>query len=339
MKHAPLPGHVAVQEKPVPAPGPGEVRIKVQASAVCGSDLTAYRYPPHYHGFMQVPVILGHEVAGIVDEVGPLVEHFRTGEPVLMESNRYCGTCPHCLQGHTTSCEKAQIAGLQFDGGMAEYVVAREKILHRIPDGLSYRNATVAQPLSVVLHGLVDHIRMPAGGTAVVIGPGIIGNLAAQAARALGCPKIIVAGIDADEDIRLPVARRLGFETANIQRNLDPILSKHDRAGGFPLVIECSGGYGSFSKAVELLAKRGQLLLLGIHKKNDEIDINTIVRREISLYGSYTSNWSNYEQALSFIGSSVLNIDLVVTEYSLNDGVCAFEDALAARVMKPVLFP
>lgn len=340
VKAAPLPGHVSIEERPRPEPGSGEIRLRVKAAAVCGSDLQAYRYPAHYH-FMQIPVILGHEVVGIVDEIGPDADTFQLGDCVVMESNRYCGVCRHCLHGRTTSCEKARIAGLHFDGGMAVYVVTSARLLHQLPDGLSFREATVAQPLSVVLHGLLDNnIRLPIGGPTVVFGPGIIGNLAAQALAALGASTVIVVGIDADEEVRLPLARKLGFVTANYRRDdLQALLAKHGAPHGVELVVECSGAPTTSATGIELLDKNGQLLLLGIAKEPELLPVRHIVRREIAVLGSYTSAWHNYEQALALIHDGSILLESLLVDYPLSEGVTAFKDTLDSQVMKPVLIP
>jgi len=340
VKWAALPGHVAVQDRPRPEPGTGEVRLRVGAAAICGSDLQAYKYVPAYQARLQIPVILGHEVAGTVDEVGSNVGSFRPGDRVMMESNRYCGACRHCLSGHTTSCEETRIAGLEIDGGMAEYVVVPAQILHPLPKGLPFQHAVVAQPLSVVLHGIVDSIRVPVGEPAVIIGPGIMGNLAAQAAAALGCYPIVVVGVDADETVRLPLARHLGFVTANYYRDdLRGLLDELGFPHGVRLVIECSGAPGTLACGLDLLDKSGQILLLGITKIPEPVAANQVVRREISILGSYTSGWRNYEQALALIHSGKVAVEKLITDYPIEDGVRAIEDAIACRVMKPVLIP
>lgn len=338
VKWAAKPGHVAVQDKPIPKPGPGEARIRVAAAAICGSDLQAYKYVPAYQARLKIPVILGHEVAGTVDEVGSGVDSFQVGDRVMMESNRYCGVCRHCLSGHTTSCEATRIAGLEIDGGMTEYALAPAQILHRLPGDLPFRLAVVAQPLSVVLHGIVDHVKIPVGEPAVVIGPGIMGNLAAQVAAAMGCSTVFVVGVDADEMVRLPLARNMGFIAANYHRdNLRGLLADNGLRHGVRLVIECSGAPGTLGAALDLLDKSGQLLLLGIIKEPERVPADLVVRSEISMQGSYTSGWRNYEQALALIHGGQIIVDPLIADYPLDDGVRAMEDAIACRVMKPIL--
>jgi L-iditol 2-dehydrogenase len=295
---------------------------------------------PTYKKQLKIPVILGHEVAGTVEELGANVSCFQVGDSVMMESNYYCGMCRHCLSGNTTSCEETRIAGLEIDGGLSEYIVVPAQMLHHLPENLPFHHAVVAQPLSVVLHGILDHARVPVGEPVVVIGPGVMGNLAAQVVTALGCFPVVVVGVDADEEVRLPLAQELGFVAANYHKdNLRELLRRMGCSHGVRLVIECSGAPGTLAAGLELLDKGGQLLVLGIIDEPEPVPADQIVRREITIIGSYTSGWKNYEQALALIQSGKVTVQRLIANYPLEDGVRAIEDAIARRVVKPVLIP
>src|SRR5208283_97445 len=186
-------GAVELLDIPKPSAMPGQVLVKVQATAICGSDLHAYEYPPGYE-FMQVPVVLGHEYSGVVEQVGDGVKNFKAGDRVMGESNQYCGYCANCHNGRTNICSNNKMTGLHIDGGMAEYIAVPQEILHKLPDSVSFAEAAVGQPCAVSFHGVFDNSRIRSADSVAVFGPGVVGLMAAQGARIMGARCVIVIG-------------------------------------------------------------------------------------------------------------------------------------------------
>ncbi|HHW44320.1 MAG TPA: alcohol dehydrogenase catalytic domain-containing protein [Desulfotomaculum sp.] len=331
------PGAVSIRLVPDPRPTGDEVLIRVQSAAICGSDLHAYEYPRSYE-FMKVPVILGHEYSGFVEAVGPQVSLFKPGDRVMGESNRYCGICPNCRTGRTNICDNNLMTGLHIDGGMAEFITVPQKLVHHIPENLSFEEATLAQPCSVSFHAVFDNSEIRPNDVVAVLGPGIVGLMAAQGARVMGAGEVVVIGTGEDSQSRLPMAQKLGFKTINI--------SEQDLLTGFAgitgreradVVLECSGAVGALSDAVKLTRKGGSITLVGIYGSGAEINFASLVRNEIRVRTSYTATWENYEQSLSLISRGLVQVKPLINTYPFEDGVQAFLDGLARKVLKPVL--
>lgn len=330
-------GMVELLDVPKPQVQPGGVLIKIKATAICGSDLHAYEYPPGYE-FMNVPVTLGHEYSGIVEAVGPGVTQFTVGDRVMGESNQYCGHCPNCHQGRTNICLNNVMTGLHIDGGMAEYIAVPEKILHRIPDQVSFEEAAVAQPCAVSFHGVFDNSKIRPADIVVVFGPGIVGLMAAQGAKIMGARQVVVVGTDVDEATRLPIARQMGFSTINAQsHDLKQELLSITGLPAADVVVEASGAAPAVSQAVTIVRKGGAITLIGVYSKPVEIFFTPLLRNEVSITTSYTCTWQSYEQALQLIASGQVKLAPVLAIYPFAEGLKAFEDGLAKKVLKPVL--
>jgi L-iditol 2-dehydrogenase len=330
-------GAVKLTEVPKPEVKAGYVLIKVKATAICGSDLHAYEYPKGYE-FMKVPVTLGHEYSGTVEAVGEGVALFKAGDRVMGESNQYCGHCDNCHAGRTNICSNNKMTGLHVDGGMAEYISVPETIVHRLPDNVSFEEAAVAQPCAVSFHGVFDNSRIKPADTVVVFGPGIVGLMAAQGATIMGAGHVVVVGTDVDEESRLPLAKKMGFAVVNVQRQ--DIKKELEALTGLPsadVVVECSGAAPALAKAFEIVRKGGSLTLLGIYSSPVEVFFTPLIRSEISVITSYTCTYKNYEQALQLIASGQVDLQPLIAAYRFEEGLTAFEDGLAKKVLKPVL--
>lgn len=330
-------GAVQILDVPKPALMPASILIRVKATAICGSDLHAYEYSPGSE-FMKVPVTLGHEYSGIVEAVGEGVTQFAIGDRVMGESNQYCSHCANCHEGRTNICSNNKMTGLHIDGGMAEYIAVPEKIVHKIPDDVTFEEAAVAQPCAVSFHGVFDNSKIRPADVVVVFGPGIVGLMAAQGAKIMGARTVVVAGTDIDEEVRLPIARQLGFAAINVQRqDLKQELFNLTGCAAADVVIEGSGAAPAVSQAMQIVRKGGSLTLIGIYSKPVELFFTNLVRNEIHINTSYTCTWKNYEQALQLIASKQVNLKPLLAIYPFDEGLKAFEDGLAKKILKPVL--
>ena len=172
-------------EMPRPVPGPGELLISIAACGICGSDVHGY---DGSSGRRIPPLVMGHEAAGIVAEVGTDVRQFSVGDRVTFDSTVYCGDCEYCRAGEVNLCDNRQVVGVSCGdyrrhGAFAEYVVVPERIVYRLPEELSFTEAAMLEAVSVALHA-VRVADLKGGETALVIGSGMIGLLTLQAARA-----------------------------------------------------------------------------------------------------------------------------------------------------------
>src|SRR5215469_686100 len=192
-------------ELPTPAIGPDEVLIRVAACGICGSDVHGY---DGGSGRRIPPIVMGHEAAGLITAVGSSVNRFKAGDRVTFDSTVYCGECVFCRRGEVNLCDRREVIGVSCGdyrrhGAFAEYIAIPEHILYHLPDAMSFPKAAMLEAVSVALHA----IRVTGaieGQTALVIGAGMIGLLAMQAARAAGAARVLIADIDAT---RLNLAR------------------------------------------------------------------------------------------------------------------------------------
>ncbi|WP_339226849.1 alcohol dehydrogenase catalytic domain-containing protein [Oceanobacillus sp. FSL K6-2867] len=314
-----------------------EVLVQVVNVAICGTDLHVYEFTAGYD-FIQTPLILGHEFSGYIAEVGSKVVNFHVGDRVIGESNRYCGQCDNCNNGRTDICLDSQMTGLHVNGAMAEYIAVPAYTLHHLPNNLPFSVGAIAQPISVSLNAVFDNCNLNTGDNVVIFGPGIQGLSAAQAARIKGASKVAIVGTDNDEEIRLPIAKEMGFDTFNVnQESINQQLLTIWDGKEVDVVIDASGSIHAVKDGMSLLKRGGHLTLFGIYPRTLELDLTSLVRRNITIHTSYTSQWKHYEQALKFLSKRQIDISALIKEYPFEEFEKAFEDGIAKTVLKPVL--
>jgi L-iditol 2-dehydrogenase len=222
--------HFVYTDVPDPVIGPEEVLIEVKACGICGSDVhgvdgsTGRRIPP---------LIMGHEAAGVVVEVGAQVTEWRPGDRVTFDSTIYCRRCYFCRRGLTNLCDDRRVLGVSCaeyrqEGALAQYVAVPQHVLYRLPEALSFEHATMVEPVSVAFHAL-KRTPLALDDTAVVVGTGMIGSLVLQALRAAGCGIVIAVDLDPQ---KLALARRLGADEAFSPETSDVVSGVRQRSEG-----------------------------------------------------------------------------------------------------------
>ena len=187
------------------------------------------------------------------------------GEP----HTQACGQCYLCRSGNIQICPTKRSPGWGIDGAFAKYLVMPERLLHRIPDAMSYDVAAVVEPTANTVHDIIERAKVDAGDFVVVLGPGPIGLLAGMVARAGGARHVVIIGTPADEAVRLSKARALGFQTVIDLAETDPVTAVLELTGGIgaDLVIECSGAAPAIASTVELVRKKGRICAIGLTGK------------------------------------------------------------------------
>ena len=334
VKDRPEPG-IWVKESPKPSPGRGEVLIRVHRASICGSDLGLYDFSSAFAGFAKLPIIPGHEFAGEVAELGESVSGFLVGERVVAESVLTCGTCAHCTSGRSNLCINFRIFGIHVNGGFSEYVSVPTKHLHHMRDNLSFEQGAIIEPLAVCCHAINDVAKVNPTDTVVVLGPGPIGLLAAQVARARGCRDMVISGIDVDER-RLAIAVNLGFRAVNSSKeNLVEAVLKSTGDVGADVVAVAAGSGQALTQACDCVRKGGKILNIAIYPKPVELTVTNLVRREISVLGTFGSVSKNYEDAMDLAADNrVVLTTLVTHSFPVDDARSAFEKAKAKEGCK-----
>ena len=337
MKTQPKPG-VEVREIPRPTPAPDEVLIKVKSAAICGSDLGIYHYTPAYSK-MKLPVVLGHEFSGEIIETGPEVIGYKKGDRVLSESVKACGVCEFCKKGMSNLCDASTLFGIHTDGGFAEYITVPHKLLHRIPDGMTYDQAALVEPLSNAVHFVRDITPFKIDDYVVVQGCGPIGLFSAQLFK-LGGARVLVTGLSVDK-LRFEIAEKLGLETLNIEtESLEERLMKDTDGRGADIAFVAVGAPPVVKQATQIIKKRGLVTVVGIFGKEVSLDMTWVVRRELMIHGAYDAKPVNFPQSIDLINRGLVDVESVLThKLSLDQAEEGFKVALEKTGGKIVFNP
>jgi L-iditol 2-dehydrogenase len=333
--------HLEYIEAPDPEVGARDVLIEVRACGICGSDVhgmdgsTGRRLPP---------IIMGHEASGVVAATGGAVSKWNAGERVTFDSNIYCGECYFCRRGLTNLCDRRRVLGVacteyRQEGAFADYVAVPAHIVYGLPEDVPFDHAALVEPFAVALHA-VNRARPSSGDFAVVVGAGVIGLCVIQCLKAAGCGRI--AAIDVDRR-RLDLALELGAEAALEVGAVDvpaEVAGRTDGRGA-DLAFEAVGIADTVWLAIDCVRKGGGLALVGNLAPNVELPLQTVVTRELSLYGSYVSR-GEYADCLEMIARGALSPDpLISATAPLAEGAEWF-DRLRSRehgLIKVILHP
>jgi L-iditol 2-dehydrogenase len=317
------PEQLSMVEKPVPEPGRAEVLVRIDAIAVCATDIEILSHglpamidgePPFNKGFTP-----GHEYMGTVVKLGPTVDEFEIGDRVAVEVHAGCGRCQRCREGMYTSClnygfrEKGHRAnGFSTDGGFAEYAVNNVNTIVHIPDDMSDAEATLIVTAGTAMYGLDVMGGIIAGEGVVVVGPGPIGLMGVAVAKALGAQPVILTGT---RDKRLEMGRQLGAdEVINIGRE-DPVAAVQRITGGkgVQYVLECSGASNAVNEAARMVNRGGRICLAAFPHEPVPVDLAYIVRNNIYMFGIRGEGRSATHRAAALMAQKRFDAKLIHT--------------------------
>jgi alcohol dehydrogenase/L-iditol 2-dehydrogenase len=330
---------VELREVPVPEAGDGEVLLAVGAVSVCGSDV---HQAHNTHSWkVNVPVVLGHEFAGTVAELGRGVRGFREGDRVVSETAaEICGECLMCRTGRYNLCPTRKGFGYGLDGAMARFVRVPARCLHRIPDSLPFDVACLAEPHSVAYQAMCVNSTINPGDAVVVLGPGPIGLLCARMAALSGADPLIVAGVSADA-ARLEVARTLGAtRIVDVQReSLSEVVGGLVKDGA-DLVCDATGASRPIEIAMQLTRPDGEIVKVGWSPDPVAVDLNPLVQRNLRLQGSFSHNYPVWERVIHLLDRRLTMPEAIVgLRAPLEEWREAFAAMHESRVIKSVLLP
>jgi L-iditol 2-dehydrogenase len=323
-----------LREVPEPALRPGHVVLDVAAAGICGTDLhimkDEYRCEP--------PVTLGHEVAGTIAAVADDVAGWHVGQRVVSETYfSVCGRCEYCRTGRPNLCAQRRSIGSFEPGGFAKRVLVPAANLHALPDGLGFPEAALVEPLACVVRGLLELNEVQAGDRVAITGPGPIGLLALQVAKASGARAVMLG--TAHDAARLELAHRLGADgvlTVEATGTLEAAVVDA-LAGPVDVAIECSGAAPAAGLLLRLVKKGGRYVQVGLYGTPISLDMDQVCYKELRVSGSFATTPSSWYRALALAGSGAVSLAAVVgSTFALRDWRQAF-DAVAARVPGKVL--
>ncbi len=336
MKFAPGVGNVEFRDVPEPDPPPGHVKLAVQLAGICGTDIHIY-----YDEFRSwPPVILGHEVVGIVVDVGPDVTRVKPGQRATTETYfSTCGKCRFCRTGQVNLCPERRSIGSAVNGGFTSYVIVPENNIHPLPEHVSYRAAVMTEPLACVVHAL-EFPKLMAGDLAIVAGPGAIGLLTLQVVKASGAT-VIMVGAGGDEE-RLAKASELGADHVVNVASDDYRQLVAELSGGYgaDIVCECSGAGPAAQMLLELVRRGGQYAQIGLFGKPVAWDLDQICMKELSITGSNASVPWAWDRALELIAAGTVKTEPLVTGvYPVTEWSAAFDTFRQRSGLKTLLEP
>ena len=334
-------GKMSLIEAPTPEAGPGEVVVRVRAVGICGSDV---------HGFKgqsgkrrQPGLIMGHEAAGEVYEVGQGVSRWKPGDRVSIDPTAPCGQCVTCSRGWQHLCPHMTVIGSSMrsfkHGAMCEYVALRESQLYRLPDNLSYAEGAMLDPVGNALH-IFNRAPSEIGETVVIFGAGVIGLMAVQVAKLRGAGKVIAVDIAPS---RLELARQLGADVLIHSGESDPVevIRRETEGMGADVLAEAVGLPITYDWAVQAARPRGTVLALGFHVDYIPIPIQPLLFKEVTLIGN-TGFSIEQQTSLDVMSAGKIDVKPIIThEMDLSDVQQAF-DMLASgssEAIKIVLAP
>jgi len=340
------PSDIRLEDLPVPRPEAGGLLVKVEACAICGSDLRNIRAGGSSGG-MDLPITIGHEISGTVQEIGEGAEGFSPGQRVVFASITPCGQCINCLKGMQNLCNNKMAVSYQYDGGFADYVaVPRRHVVAGgvlpVPEGLSFTEVSITEPFSCALNGQ-ELSRVGLGDVVCVIGAGPIGLMHCMLGKARGAARVILTDVSS---ARLELSRDFPEIDYRIDASReDPVKKVMEITGGVgaDVIITAAPSGEAQVQAIKMAAKRGRVNLFGgLPKGNSEttFDSNIIHYRELFVHGSSDSTIPYMRTILDMMGAGRLSpgrlISKVLPLSKFREG---FELAASGNALKVVLEP
>ena len=336
------PSQLEFTDFPKPIPADDEVLLRIHACGICGSDIHGWDGST---GRRRPPLIMGHEAAGEIVAVGPRVERWRSGDRVTFDSTISCGACPYCARGEVNLCDHRRVVGVapveyRQHGAFAEFLAVPARILYALPNGLTYQQAAMVEPVSIAIHA-VQRVRLAPNATAVVVGAGMIGLFVIQALRWAGASRIIAVDL---ADNRLALARELGA-TDTLRSDLMEVPAEVARltgGNGADVALEVVGVSATLNLAIASVRRGGSVVLVGNLAAKTDFPLQAVVTRELTLHGTCGSA-GEYPLCLDLIARGVIRVEPMISAVApLIDGAAWFEKLSAkdgAKFMKVILAP
>jgi len=297
-----------------------EVMIKIEACGICGSDVHGMDGST---GRRQPPMVMGHEAAGTIVEVGSEVKGFTVGDRVTFDSTVYCGNCEFCQAGDINLCSNRRVIGVSCDeyksqGAFAEYLPLPPRVLYKFGENLDFAKACMVEPLSIAFHAVnITDIKL--GDSVVVIGAGIIGQMVVQSVRLAGVAKLIV--VDLDDD-RIAKSLKHGADYGLNSGNVDVVAEVEKITGGnmADIVIEAVGADPTINMGIDCLKKGGAMTIIGNISPTINLPLQKVVTRELKIQGSCASS-GEYPACLEFLERGDIDVsDAISAIEPMTDG-------------------
>lgn len=314
------PERLQLDEIPVHDPKPDEVQLRPLAAGLCGTDAHIL------HGDFPAasPVVLGHEVAGVIEKLGNAVRGLKEGDLITLQPNTYCGLCRYCRTGREHLCSNLRAYGVHMNGGFAQSMLAQASVLYRLPDNFDPQLGCLVEPLACCVHGM-DRLALRSGATVLIIGAGLIGLLLTRLARIAGAGLIVVSEPQLQ---RRSQAISFGADEV-VDPGDDGEATARARTGGegFDFVIDAVGSPATFAQSVRMSARGATVLVFGVAAQSATTAVSPfeIYARELTIVGSFINPYT-HERAVNLLPQMQLE-KLKLRTFALAD----YEPAFAAQ--------
>lgn len=323
-----------IKDVPKPIVRDTDVLVKVKSVGICGTDV------PILQGLRAVPypLIPGHEFSGDIVEIGKDIKNFKIGDRVSPSIVIGCGTCFYCREGKEVLCDNIEETGIHVDGAFAQYVRVPEKVLHHMPNSMSYEIGASIDPIASAYRP-IKKAQITSNDVILIYGPGPIGLYTVQLAKCEGAKKIIIVGIKGDED-RLILAKELGADyTINLaNENLLEKIKEYNNGKMADIVMEVTGNEKAFALAIETVKSAGKIVLVGINHIPATASVEKIVRKEIKIEGSICYSYVDYNQCLELVKDNRVKVEpLISHRFKLSEIKEAMSEIEAKKTIKVML--
>ena len=304
-------GRFEVRDEPIPEPGPNDVLLKVAACGICGTDVHIY-HGDKGSAAVNPPVVLGHELAGIVVKVGANVSGLKEGDHVSADPNSYCGKCHYCQIGKKQLCKNLYAVGVNRNGGFEDYCIVPEAQCYLLDPSVPLKYGAMVEPLACCLHG-IDRVGLRVGDTVCVVGGGAIGLMMVQLAKLSGASLVILSEPVA---MRREIGLRVGADYAidPIHENLSEAIQRMTGLPGTDVVIECVGNTTAVRQAFEATKRGTTVLLFSVPKAGTfhELSLEDVYQKELTIVGSMI-NPDTHGRAVELINRGKLKLEEIIT--------------------------
>lgn len=335
------PEDLRIEERDIPVIEENEILIKVEYCAICGTDVRIY-----FNGQANVipPRIIGHEISGIIEEVGANITNYKKGEKVLLAPMIACGKCEYCLNGNSNMCENQSIIGYEIDGGFAEYVKVPSAAVNggniiKLDDNANLLNSSIAEPLSCVINGH-KYLNIELGDSVLIIGAGPIGAMHAALSKAKGATKIILADIQKD---RLELAAQCGanYTIDSSKEDLIEKVNEITNGKGVDVAIAACSAPIAQNQAIEATRKCGKVsFFAGLPKGSsiNSINTNRAHYKEISIFGAFGSTIPQHVTATELLNNNIVDANKLITDVvSLDNIIEGIKKVRSSKGIKTVV--
>jgi len=304
------PGQIEFEEVDRPDISANQVLIKMRRIGICGSDLHVYH---GMHPLTKYPVTQGHEVSGIIEDIGENISTFGTGDIVTVRPQITCGTCIYCKAGNYHICENLKVMGFQTTGMASEYVVVDKSKVLKISQKISIDASALVEPIAVACSA-VEKAGDVKGKDILILGAGPIGILTGQVAKAKGAHSVMISDV---VDYRLGIAKEVGLdyivnpEIENLGKAIIQVYGK----GGVNLVIECVGKQQTVNDAITYARKGSIIVLVGVFAKQPRVDFSTVQDHELTIKGLLMYRHHHFEEAISLLENELIQTQPLLSKH------------------------